>query len=192
MEKSEEMALLCQEIFNCKKCNLYKSRLNTVPGEGNLNAMIMTILESPGQAEDEQGRPLVGKSGRLYNAWLKKDLGLKRADVYICNILKCRPPNNRNPEPDEVKACIPYLHRQIKIVKPEVILLLGSVALKSLFKDDFLTISQNRGIWRTYKGIPVMSTYHPAYLLRQMSEKNKNMVKSDLAQVIIKLQNLGK
>lgn len=190
MEKSDEMALLCQEIDSCEKCSLCKSRLNTVPGEGNLDANIITVSESPGQAENEQGRPLVGRSGRLYNAWLKKDLGVGRKDVYICNILKCRPPGNRNPDPDEVEACIPYLHRQIQIVQPKVIVLLGAVALKSLFQDNYLAISKNRGVWRTYKGIPVMPTYHPAYLLRQMSEKNKNMVKSDLAQVINKLKEL--
>ena len=117
-------------------------------------------------------------------------MGVERADVYICNILKCRPPGNRNPEPNETEACLPYLYQQIGIIKPKVIIVLGAVALKSLFQDNFLAISRNRGVWKEYKGIPVMPTYHPAYLLRQMSEKNKNMVKSDLAKVIIKIREL--
>ena len=186
MEKIEE---LCKDIECCKKCELSKGRLETVPGEGDINADIMIIGESPGKNEDEQGRPFVGRAGGLLETILRKELDCERKDVYICNIVKCRPPNNRDPLPSEIEQCIPYLQKQIDIIKPKVIILLGAVALRSLFGDSKLTIGRCRGEWMEYQKIPVMPTYHPAFLLRQMSERNKNAVKYDLDLVKKKLKS---
>ncbi len=187
MSKQEDINKLIIEIKNCKKCKLCENRLKTVPGTGDINSLLMICGEGPGQAESEQGIPFCGRSGKLLTTIIKKELGLNREDVYITNIVKCRPPNNRDPLPDEVKNCIPYLKQQIKIIQPKVLVTLGAVALKSLFRDPSLAIGRNRGIWRAFEGIQVLPTYHPSFLLRQMSESNKNKVKSDLKLVKDKL-----
>jgi len=147
----------------------------------------MLVGEGPGSSEDQTGHPFVGRAGQLLSKILKW-VDLERKDIYICNIVKCRPPNNRNPKPKEVEACIGYLDRQIEIIEPKAIVLLGAVALKALFKDNSLSIKRNRGNWREYKNIPVMPTFHPAFLLRQMTEENKNAVKNDLNLVIKKIE----
>ncbi|KKL82866.1 hypothetical protein LCGC14_1980490 [marine sediment metagenome] len=188
MKKIDLIKKVESEINNCQKCRLSQSRLNTVPGEGNLNASIMIIGEGPGKSESEQGRPFVGRSGELLNSWLMKELNLKREDVYITNIVKCRPPNNRDPKPDEVEKCISYLNRQIEIIKPKIIITLGRVALQSLFNNNELRITRERGRWRTYNNIPVLPTFHPAFYLRQSSEANKKAIKSDLLKVAEKIK----
>lgn len=188
MSKFEELEVVKKEVMGCIKCDLCFERNVIVFGEGNENADIMFLGEAPGKSEDETGRPFVGRAGKLLGKWLE-DVGMSRQDIYIANICKCRPPNNRNPKSDEVQSCISFLHRQIDIIKPKVIVLLGAVALKSLFQDDSLGIMKNRGNWMSYKDIPVMPTYHPAFLLRQMSENNKSAVKSDFKLIIKKLKS---
>ena len=156
-------------VASCFMCGLGKGRMNTVPGEGSLNAEIMFVGEAPGADEDESGRPFVGKAGQLLTKMLEK-LGVKREEVYIANIIKCRPPNNRKPEEAEITACLPYVKAQIDLVKPKVIISLGGTAVNSLFNENF-KITKQRGIWMEYRGIPVMPTYHPSYLLRAPTKR---------------------
>jgi len=184
MSKEEKIQKLNNKIAQCTKCDLREGCIQPVPGGGNLDANIFFVGEGSGKEEDEQKKVFCGRSGKLLNTWIKKELFMRREDVFIANISKCRPPNNRNPKPAEVESCIPYLKAQIDIVQPKVIVLLGAVALKALFKNDKLGIMRCRGEWREYNGMPVMPTYHPAFLLRQMSERNKNAVKYDLSLVL--------
>ena len=156
-------------IKGCNKCKLCNSRNNIVFGVGNKNAKIMFIGEGPGADEDAQGIPFVGKAGQLMNKAFE-GIGLKRDDVYIANIVKCRPPQNRNPEKDEVEACINYLRNQVMIIKPKIIVLLGNVALKNILGDEY-GITKVRGNWIEKKGIWYMPTFHPAALLRDESKK---------------------
>lgn len=158
-----------ESIKGCNKCKLYKTRQNIVFGEGNKNAKIMLIGEGPGADEDRQGEPFVGKAGQLMD--LAFDiLGIKREEVYIANIVKCRPPSNRNPEDDEAFACLNYLRNQVLLVKPEIIVLLGSVALKNILGKEY-SITASRGKWIEKKGIMYMPTWHPAALLRDENKK---------------------
>lgn len=178
-KKIGRLAFVKQNVIGCTACDLCFERNRIVFGEGTPDADIMILGEAPGKSENESGRPFVGRAGNLLGKWME-EINLTREDVFIANIVKCRPPGNRTPKPDEISACISYLHQQIDIIQPKVIVLLGAVALKSLFRDDSLGISKNRGKWMSYKDIPVMPMYHPAFLLRQMSEKNKSAVRSDL------------
>jgi DNA polymerase len=168
-ENSETLDELCNNICTCQKCPLGKTRTNFVFGTGNPNADILLIGEAPGADEDLQGEPFVGKAGQLLNKILDA-AGFKREDVYICNILKCRPPNNRNPLPEEVELCRPYLEKQIKLVNPKFILLLGKVAAESLLKTKEPLIKL-RGKIHNYKGWNVLITFHPAALLRNPNWK---------------------
>ena len=165
----ENLEDLENSIKGCNKCKLCNSRNNIVFGIGNKNAKIMFIGEGPGADEDAQGIPFVGKAGQLMNKAFE-GIGLKRDDVYIANIVKCRPPQNRNPEKDEVEACINYLRNQVMIVKPKIIVLLGSVALKNILGEEY-SITKIRGNWIERKGIWYMPTFHPAALLRDESKK---------------------
>lgn len=158
-----------QEIQGCKKCKLCNNRNNIVLGSGNPNAEIMFIGEGPGADEDIQGKPFVGKAGKLMNMALQ-GLDIKREELYIANIVKCRPPSNRNPEQDEIKACLDYLRNQVMIVKPKIIVLLGSVALKSILGKEY-NITASRGKWVEKKNIWYMPTFHPAALLRDDTKK---------------------
>ena len=153
----------------CKKCRLCQTRTNVVFGTGNKNADIMFIGEGPGADEDMQGEPFVGKAGKLMNMAFDT-LGLKRKDVYIANIVKCRPPSNRNPEDDEAIACLNYLRNQVILVKPKIIVLLGSVALKNVLGKEY-GITASRGKWIEKKGILYLPTWHPAALLRDENKK---------------------
>lgn len=158
-----------EEVKKCTKCGLCKNRTNTVFGVGNENADIMFIGEGPGADEDREGEPFVGKAGKLMNqAFL--GLGISREKVYIANIVKCRPPNNRNPEKDEANACLDYLRNQVLLIKPKIIVLLGSVALKNILGENY-GITASRGKWIDKKGILYMPTFHPAALLRDDSKK---------------------
>lgn len=169
-----------KSIINCNKCKLCKTRQNIVFGVGNKNADIMFIGEGPGADEDAQGEPFVGKAGKLMNMAFDM-LGIKREEVYIANIVKCRPPNNRNPQDDEAENCLDYLRNQVILVKPKIIVLLGSVALKNVLGKEY-GITASRGKWLERKGILYMPTWHPAALLRDENKKI-DFIK-DLKQVI--------
>ncbi|MDD4013921.1 MAG: uracil-DNA glycosylase [Candidatus Omnitrophica bacterium] len=156
-------------VLSCKKCGLSGTRTNVVFGEGNPKARLMFIGEAPGADEDEQGRPFVGRAGQLLTKIIEA-MGLSREDVYIANILKCRPPGNRNPLPDEIAVCSPYLMEQIKAIKPEVICALGKFSAQTLLNTE-TPISKLRGVFHDFYGTKLMPTYHPAYLLRNPAEK---------------------
>lgn len=153
----------------CRKCKLCQNRTNVVFGTGNKQADLMFIGEGPGADEDKQGIPFVGKAGKLMNMAFEA-IGLKREDVYIANIVKCRPPGNRNPEDDEVTACLNYLRNQVILVKPKIVVLLGSVALKNILGKEY-GITASRGKWVEKRGIWYMPTWHPAALLRDENKK---------------------
>jgi uracil-DNA glycosylase family 4 len=155
----------------CPKCALHSTRTQTVFGVGNRQAEWLFVGEAPGADEDRQGEPFVGRAGQLLNAMLAA-LGLKREQVYIANVLKCRPPNNRDPQPNEVEQCEPYLIRQIELIRPKLIVALGRHAAHSLLKTD-LALARLRGQRLSYQNIPLVVTYHPAYLLRTPSDKRK-------------------
>ena len=167
-------------VKQCRKCRLCENRKNVVFGVGNREADIMLIGEGPGADEDAQGEPFVGKAGKLMNMAFDM-LGIKREEVYIANIVKCRPPNNRNPQDDEAENCLDYLRNQVILVKPKIIVLLGSVALKNILGKEY-GITASRGKWIERKGILYMPTWHPAALLRDENKKI-DFIK-DLKQVI--------
>ncbi len=183
MQKATRLNELRKRVLECKRCPLYKSRTNLVFGEGDPNADLMFIGEAPGQEEDLQGRPFVGRAGVLLSRIIKA-MGLRREEVYIANILKDRPPNNRNPKEDEIKACIGYLLEQIEIIRPRVICALGSFAAKELLKEE-RSISQIRGKFYNFKDIKLMPTYHPAYLLR--NPQDKRLVWEDMKKIMREL-----
>ena len=167
--KDESLFAISLSIKNCQRCKLSKTRTNIVFGKGSENAGLMLVGEAPGANEDKQGEPFVGRAGLLLTKILKA-INLERDEIYIGNIIKCRPPNNRNPENDEIKACYPFLERQIKTIKPKVICTLGSFASQTLLKTK-TPISKLRGKFYDYNGIKLMPTYHPAYLLRDPNKK---------------------
>jgi len=177
---------LGQQMAECRACGLYQTRKNLVFGDGDPQADLMFIGEAPGGDEDAQGLPFVGAAGQLLSRMIKA-MGLKREEVYICNILKCRPPRNRNPEPEEIAACEGTLQRQIEIIKPRIILALGGVATKHLLRTD-VGITRLRGRFSTYHGVPLMPTFHPAYLLRNSGAKREAW--SDLQQVMAEMDRL--
>ena len=158
-----------ESIKGCQKCKLCKTRQNIVFGTGNKNAKLMFIGEGPGADEDRLGEPFVGRAGKLMNLAFET-LGIDRNDVYIANVVKCRPPANRNPEQDEASVCLNYLRNQVILVQPEVIVLLGSVALKNILGQEY-GITASRGKWIEKKGIKYMPTWHPAALLRDETKK---------------------
>jgi DNA polymerase len=160
-----------QELGDCQRCPLGRLRTNLVFGEGNPKSGLVFVGEAPGGDEDMQGRPFVGRAGQLLTKIIEA-MGLKRKDVYICNILKCRPPGNRNPRPDEINACEPFLIKQLKVIKPRVICALGTFASHTLLKTD-VPITVLRGKFHVYQGIQLMPTYHPAYLLRNPVAKKQ-------------------
>jgi DNA polymerase len=168
--KKEQLTNICQEMANCRLCQLAKTRHNLVFGDGNSHAQIVFVGEAPGADEDEQGLPFVGRAGQLLTDIIVKGMKLERKDVYICNILKCRPPGNRNPLPDEISKCEPFLKKQLQIISPKIICALGTFAAQTLLKTD-IPISALRGRFHSYEGIKLMPTYHPAYLLRNPSAK---------------------
>ena len=172
-----------ESINNCKKCRLCQNRNNIVFGEGNKNAKLMFIGEGPGADEDIQGRPFVGKAGKLMNMAFET-VGIDREKVYITNIVKCRPPSNRNPENDEAMSCLNYLRNQVILIKPEIIVLLGSVALKNILGQEY-GITASRGKWIEKKGKLYMPTWHPAALLRDETKKIDFI--NDLKEVVSKL-----
>ena len=156
----------------CQRCKLHRNRTLLVFGEGSPQAELVFIGEGPGREEDMAGRPFVGEAGRLLTRIIENGMGLDRKEVYICNVVKCRPPGNRDPERDEIEACLPFLEQQLNIIRPKVICILGRVAGQCLLGGEF-RISLERGVWHTFREIPVMPTYHPAYLLRNPSAKRQ-------------------
>jgi len=171
-------------VSTCTACDLHNSRTQTVFGVGDANAEWMIIGEAPGADEDRQGEPFVGPAGQLLNNMLKA-LGLKREQVFIANILKCRPPENRNPHAAEVAQCEAFLQRQVALVQPKIILAVGGVAAHNLLKVD-TPVSRLRGQVHHYDNVPLVVTYHPAYLLRKPTEKAKSWVDLKFAAAVVK------
>lgn len=168
------------EIGDCRRCKLCGGRTQIVFGVGNPKAELVFVGEGPGAEEDAQGIPFVGKAGQLLTKMIEA-MGFRRDEVYICNVVKCRPPGNRNPEPDEIEACEPFLRAQLGSINPKVIVALGKFAAQTLLRDP-TPITRLRGNWREYCGIPLMPTFHPAYLLRNPAEKKNAWL--DLRQVM--------
>ena len=183
---AKSLAELRSEIGDCRRCKLCSGRKNIVFGMGNPRARLMFVGEGPGRDEDLQGEPFVGRAGQLLTDIITKGMGLKREDVYIANVVKCRPPDNRNPEPDEVTACEPFLKNQIDLVRPQVIVGLGKFAVQTLLQSK-VPITKLRGIWHRYQGIKLMPTFHPAYLLRNPADKK--LVWEDIKKVIQELRS---
>jgi uracil-DNA glycosylase len=172
-----------EDIGDCIRCKLHKGRTKIVFGDGHPQAKLLFIGEGPGRDEDLQGLPFVGRAGKLLTQMIEA-MGLRRSDVYICNVVKCRPPENRAPEKDEVAACSPFLFRQIDLVAPKVIVCLGSIAAQTILETT-RGISQFRGQWLEFRGRKLMATYHPAYLLRNPAAKSE--VWKDLQKVMAEL-----
>ncbi len=167
--KAETLDEIQKDLGDCKRCKLQKGRKNIVFGKGNPRARLVFVGEGPGHEEDLQGEPFVGAAGQLLTRIIQA-IDLTREDVYICNVVKCRPPQNRNPEQDEVSACIPFLTRQLRAIRPRVICSLGAVAAQTLLNTNE-PITKLRGRLHYYEGIPLVATYHPAYLLRNPARK---------------------
>jgi uracil-DNA glycosylase family 4 len=168
---NEALATLCSTVASCVACSLHQSRTQTVFGVGNTQAELMIIGEAPGFHEDQQGQPFVGRAGQLLNAMLQA-IEQDRNTVYIANILKCRPPSNRDPSPEEVQSCTPFLLQQIALIKPKVLLAVGRIAAHYLLNSQS-SLGQLRGKIHRYQNIPLIVTYHPAYLLRNPQDKGK-------------------
>ena len=165
----ESLADIRKDLGECQRCRLALERNGIVFGDGNPRARLVFVGEGPGFEEDQQGKPFVGAAGQLLTRIIEA-IKLTRSQVYICNVIKCRPPENRNPEPDEIKTCLPYLERQIEAIRPDFICALGTFAAQTLLKTT-IPISRLRGRFHEYKGIKVLPTYHPAYLLRNPERK---------------------
>ena len=193
VEKSAAFAALRDRVMVCVKCaHLASSRKNVVFGVGNIDAQLMFVGEAPGADEDAQGEPFVGRAGELLTKIIQA-MGLQRGDVFIANILKCRPDTpgqssgNRKPTPDEMATCVPYLHEQIDIIQPRVLVALGATAIEGLLGKT-MGIMKMRGNWQTYRGTPLMPTFHPAYLLRNQAMSEKRKVWEDMLSVMGKLE----
>ena len=176
---------LLEEISNCERCRLRAGCTHVVPGEGNPRADIMFVGEGPGRDEDRLGRPFVGASGELLTQMIHA-IGMERTDVYIANVVKCRPPQNRNPEPDEVQACLPHLRAQLALIRPKIVVMLGRVPLQALLGGT--SIMRERGVWREKKGVWFMPTFHPSFLLRDPAHKREAW--EDFKQIRDKLAEL--
>jgi uracil-DNA glycosylase len=184
-QRKARLLALAVEVSSCEKCELWRGRKQTVFARGNPSADVCFVGEGPGADEDEQGEPFVGKAGQLLDRMIVA-MGYERGDVYICNIVKCRPPNNRKPEPAEAAACRPYLTEQLALLAPKVIVALGATAVEGLLGVASAGITRTRGQWKLYRAsVPVMPTFHPAYLLRNPAAKRD--VWSDLQAVMKQL-----
>lgn len=181
VRESRSLPDLRTVIGDCQRCKLAPHRTKLVFGVGNPNADLVFVGEAPGQDEDLRGEPFVGRAGQLLTEIIVKGMKIRREDVYIANIIKCRPPNNRDPEPDEIAACEPFLKHQLELIKPKAIVTLGKFAAQCLLKTR-TPISRLRGEWVQYQGIPLMPTFHPAYLLRNPADKR--LVWRDIQQVM--------
>ena len=179
----ETLLNICEDLGECTRCKLHKTRNKIVFGDGSAKAQLVFVGEGPGADEDAQGLPFVGRAGKLLTQMIEA-MGLQRGDVYICNVVKCRPPGNRQPEKDEVDACSPYLFRQLDALQPKAIVCLGATAAQTLLQTN-RSISQFRGQWLDFRGFKMMPTYHPAYLLRNPAAKSD--VWKDLQKVMAEL-----
>jgi DNA polymerase len=188
-QKEERWKALEARARACTNCGLHAGRNKVVFGEVNRQAQIVFVGEGPGADEDRTGRPFVGRAGQLLDKIIAA-MGLKREDVYICNIIKCRPPENRTPSDEEAHACWPYLEEQLALIHPKTIVALGSPAAKMLLKTA-QGITHIRGRWHLYRGIRVMPTYHPAYVLRQYTEQTRRQVWDDMREVMRYLKEEG-
>lgn len=182
--QNDTLDLIRLDIGDCKRCRLSEGRLNIVFGVGNEQARLVFVGEGPGADEDEQGIPFVGRAGQLLtqmidNTASREGIAISRNDVYICNVVKCRPPENRTPQPDEMETCGQFLYRQLMTIKPKAICALGSTAMKALLNTKE-GITKARGKWHKWNEIPVMPTYHPSYLLRQYNQEAKREAWLDL------------
>jgi uracil-DNA glycosylase family 4 len=177
-----DLKKIAKTIGGCRKCSLHQTRTNTVPGQGHSKPELMFVGEAPGADEDEQGLAFVGRAGQLLTKMIQA-MGLQRDEVFIANILKCRPPDNRPPLPEEMETCLPYLKEQIRLLKPKVIVALGATAVRGLVGLE--GISKLRGKWVKFEGIDLMPTYHPAYLLRNPPAKKEVWV--DLQEALRRL-----
>jgi DNA polymerase len=184
-KRSRLAAMDDKEVRGCTRCRLCETRTHTVFGEGDVDASIMFIGEGPGENEDKSGRPFVGRAGDMLNKWIAA-MGLKREQVFIANIVKCRPPGNREPAPDEVATCTPYLQRQLEIIRPRVIVTLGRPAAQHMLQQK-VAMGKIRGQWQNWRGIQLMPTFHPAYVLRQYTPQTRAAVWSDLQEVMRRL-----
>jgi DNA polymerase len=182
---TRSLADVRDEIGDCRRCKLWPGRTQIVFGVGNPQAKLMFVGEGPGRDEDLQGEPFVGRAGQLLTEIITKGMKLRREDVYIANVVKCRPPENRNPEPDEIAACQPFLLQQIQAIGPKVLVALGKFAAQTLLSSS-TPISRLRGHWHDFHGIPLMPTLHPAYLLRNPADKR--LVWEDIKQVMRELE----
>lgn len=176
------------DLHDCRRCRLCESRTNIVFGSGNETSSLVFVGEGPGAEEDMQGLPFVGRAGQLLtqmieNTAAKEGIPVRRADVYICNVVKCRPPENRTPFPDEMETCGDFLYRQLRAIKPKAICALGSTAMKALLNTK-AGITKTRGKWHKWEGIPVMVTYHPSYLLRQYNQVARREAWEDLRAIL--------
>ena len=178
----KEMGLIDSSVLACEKCPLHRTRTHAVPGEGNIKAGLVFIGEAPGGKEDKQGRPFVGRSGELLTKIITRGMGMTREEIYITNIVKCRPPGNRDPLPGEIASCQPYLVRQLEIIRPKVICTLGRFAAQCLLNTK-APLSRLRGKLSDYNGIPLIPTYHPAYLLRNYTKEARRQVWDDVKKV---------
>lgn len=185
--RAETLEEIRADLGECQRCPLSRTRTKLVFGGGNPKASLVFVGEGPGRKEDEQGEPFVGEAGLLLNRILFA-MGLKREDVYISNVIKCRPPHNRNPESEEIATCEPFLKRQLDAINPSVLVALGKFAAQTLLQDK-TPISKLRGEWRSYNGIDLMPTFHPAYLLRNPAHKHE--LWQDMKQVIQCLNSHG-
>ncbi len=176
-----------ETLGDCRRCGLCEGRNTIVFGDGDPHADLMFIGEGPGEQEDRRGLPFVGPAGELLTQMIEKGLQIPRSSTYICNIVKCRPPRNRNPLPEEVRACSPFLDGQIDAVRPKVIVTLGKPAASLLLGRD-VAITRVRGTWQEYRDIPVMPTFHPAYLLRQYTPENRRAVWEDLKAALARVK----
>ena len=183
IERLDSLDAIAKQVKNCTRCSLYKTATNPVPGEGDPNADLVCVGEAPGAKEDETGRPFIGQAGQLLTKILAA-IDLTREQVFICNVLKHRPPGNRNPLPEEVEACSPYLIRQLELIKPKVIVAFGTFAAQTLLNSK-TPIGQLRGLVHQYHGIPLIVTYHPAALLRNPAWKRPTWEDVKLARRIL-------
>ena len=184
LETTRSLEELRSHIGDCRRCKLAPHRTHLVFGVGNPRARLVFVGEAPGRDEDLKGEPFVGRAGQLLTEIITKGMKLRREDVYIANVIKCRPPENRNPEPDEVESCEPFLLRQLELIGPEVIVALGKFAVQTLLRVK-TPITQLRGRWYDYHGIKLMPTFHPAYLLRNPGDKR--LVWQDIQKVMAEL-----
>ena len=181
----ESLAEIRADLGDCQRCRLSRGRQQIVFGSGNPDARILFVGEGPGKDEDESGEPFVGKAGQLLTSIIEKGMRIPRDEVYICNVVKCRPPGNRNPEEDEVVNCSPFLQRQVAAVAPDVVIALGKFAAHTVLQTT-VPITRLRGQWGEYAGIPVMPTFHPAHLLR-----NPGLKREVWADIQLVMRHLG-